>query len=327
MLEALMAAAAAVLAADSLAETFGRMTEQLRQLVPYDDLVVYEVTSDRTRLQAVFADGAWVEEVMAEKFSVEEGITGHTLRTGATSNVARSDLDPSSKTVSGTLEEPESLVCVPMTVEGQTIAALNVYRTGEDVAFLAHEAAVIERFATMAALAFNSARQRELLQIQATTDPLTGLLNRRAYLERLEAELARAKRAGSLVSVVLLDIDDFKAINDMHGHAEGDRVLKTVGERLRETVRSDETVARYGGEEFALILAGPELKLAIEASERFRAAIATISIGSSNLSASAGLASWPAHAANAEALIEAADRALYFAKRSGKDRTEAAKID
>lgn len=319
-----MAAAAAVLAADSLAETFGRMTGQLRRLVPYDDLVVYEVTPDRTELQPVFADGNWVEEVMAETFPIEDGITGRTVLAGTPSNVPRSDLDPSSKTVPGTAEEAEALVCVPLGVEGQTIGALNVYRMGEDVAFSGKEAQVIERFATMFALAFNSARQRELLQVQANTDALTGLLNRRAYTERLAAELARAQRAGTVVSVVLLDVDEFKGINDRYGHAEGDRVLRAIGEALRETVRSDETVARFGGEEFSLILAGVESEIAREATERFRAAIATVAVGGSVLSVSAGLASWPTHGDSAEEVLEAADRALYAAKRLGKDRTHLA---
>ncbi len=319
-----MDAAAAVLAADSLAETFGRVTRQLHRLVPHDDLAIYEVIADRTELRAVFADGAWVEEVMAETFPVSEGITGRTVSEGATSNVPRTDLDPRASTVAGTAEDPEALVCVPLRVEGQTIGALNVYRMGEDVSFSAHEARVIERFATMVALAFTSARQRDRLQVQANTDELTGLLNRRAYLERLDAELARAKRAGTVVAVVLLDIDGFKAINDTQGHAEGDRVLRAIGRRLRETVRADETVARFGGEEFALILAGAETIRAREASERFRAAIGTVSSRGSRLSASAGLALWPADAANAEELLGAADRALYRAKRSGKDRTEQA---
>ncbi len=323
-LEALMDAAAAVLAAASLAETFGRVTRHLRQLVPYDDLAIYEVIADRAELRPVFADGTWVEEVMAETFPVGEGITGRTVSEGVTSNVPRTDLDPRSKTVPGTAEAPEALVCVPLRVESQTIGALNVYRLGEDVTFSSHEARVIERFATMVALAFTSARQRELLQVQANTDELTGLLNRRAYLERLDAELARGQRAGSAVAVVLLDVDEFKAINDTHGHAEGDRVLRAIGERLRETVRTDETVARLGGEEFALILAGAETLRARDASERFRAAIGEVSSGGSGLSASAGLASWPADAASAEELLGAADRALYRAKRSGKNRTERA---
>jgi diguanylate cyclase (GGDEF)-like protein len=323
-LEALMDAATAVLAADSLEETFGRITRRLGGLVPYDDLVVYEVDPTRTEVRPVFADGAWVEQVMAETFSIEDGITGRALREGKTMNVPRTDLDPDASQVAGTAVEAEALICVPLIVEGETIGALNVYRLGEDVGFDDQEAQVIERFAAMAALAWNSARQRELLRTQARTDPLTGLLNRRAFYERLTEELARAARTESPLSVVLLDIDRFKPINDTYGHAEGDRVLRAVGESLQATVRIDETVARFGGEEFALIAAGASAWEAIEAADRFRAAIAGVKAHESALSASAGVAGWPDDGSSADELLEAADKALYRAKNAGRNRTCAA---
>jgi diguanylate cyclase (GGDEF)-like protein len=319
-----MDAAAAVLSADSLDETFGRITARLAELVPFDDLVVYEVDPTKTRLGAVFADGRWIDEVMAETFGINEGLTGYTIRRGETSNVDRSDLHPASKVVPGTEQEPEALVCVPMVVEGETIGALNVYRSGEDAGFTAQEARVIERFCAMAALAFHSARQRERLRAQARTDSLTGILNRRAYFERLSEELARGKRTDTPVSVVLLDIDHFKVVNDEHGHAEGDRVLQAIATKLQTTVRTDETVARYGGEEFALIAARADTAAAIELAERARTAIAEVDVHGRAISASAGVATWPADGDNADRLLEAADTALYAAKRAGRDRTCAA---
>jgi diguanylate cyclase (GGDEF)-like protein len=319
-----MDAAAAVLSADSLEETFGRITARLGELVPFDDLVIYEVDPSRTQLGAVFADGRWIDEVMAESFGIDEGLTGHTIRQGATSNVARSDLHPASRVVPGTEQEPEALVCVPMVVEGETIGALNVYRSGEDVGFDAQEAGVIERFCAMAALAFNTARQRERLREQARTDSLTGILNRRAYFERLSVELARAKRTDALVSVVLLDIDHFKPVNDEHGHAEGDRVLQAIAAKLQATVRTDETVARYGGEEFALIAFGSGGAQAVELAERARAAVGEVAVSGHPITASAGVATWPADGENADRLLEAADAALYAAKRAGRNRTSVA---
>ncbi len=316
-----MDAAAAVLAADSLEDTFGRITRQLGALVPYDDLVIYEVDRSGSTIRAVFADGSWVEEVMAESFSIDEGITGRTLRERRTLNIPRTDLDPSSETVSGTTDEPEALVCVPLVVEGRTIAALNVYRSGDDVAFSVQEAQVIERFAAMAALAFNSARHREMLRVQARTDGLTGLLNRRAYQERFAEELERALLSGRSLSVVLLDLDHFKAINDTRGHTEGDRALQAVGEQLRAAVRADDTVARLGGEEFILIMPGASTEQATEAAERMRGAVAEVAVGDRRLSASAGVATFPADGSTVERLLEVADAALYRAKRGGRDRT------
>ncbi len=320
-LEALMDAAAAVLSADSLEETFGRIAGRLSDLVPFDDLVIYEVDASRTTLAAVFADGRWSDEVMAERFSIDEGLTGQAIKAETTLNVPRSDLHPASKVVPGTKEEPEALVCVPMFVGGETIGALNVYRAGVDAGFTAQEATVIERFCAMAALAFNSARQRELLRAQARTDSLTGMLNRRAFYERMAEELARGERTDSKVSVVLLDIDHFKAINDEHGHAEGDRALQEIAARLQATIRTDETAARYGGEEFALIAAGADSKAAVELAERARAAIAEIEFHGRMLSASAGVATWPTDGDNPDRLLEASDRAMYTAKRGGRNRT------
>jgi diguanylate cyclase (GGDEF)-like protein len=316
-----MDAAAAVLSADSLDETFGRITARLAELVPFDDLVIYEVDPTRTRLRAVFADGRWVDEVMAESFGIDEGLTGYTIAQGETSNVPRSDLHPASKVVPGTEQEPEALVCVPMVVEGETIGALNVYRGGEDAAFSAQEAGVVERFCAIAALAFNSARQRERLRTLARTDSLTGMLNRRAYFERLSEELARGKRIQAPVSVVLLDIDHFKPVNDEHGHAEGDRVLQAIAAKLQTTVRADETVARYGGEEFSLIAAGAGTQEVVELAERIRAAVSEVGVHGRAITASAGVATWPQDGDNPDRLLEAADAALYEAKRAGRDRT------
>lgn len=323
-LEALMDAAAAVLAADSLRETFGRITRHLRELVPHDDLVIYEVDPTGTIVHPVFADGNWVDEVMAESFSIEVGITGRALRERRTANIAHAELDPASAVVPGTAVEPEALVCVPLIVEDRTIAALNVYRCGSDVAFDDQEAKVIERFGAMAALAFHSARQREMLLAQARTDGLTGLLNHRAFHERLAEETERALVGDLELSVVLLDIDHFKAINDTYGHGEGDRALHEVGKRLRAAVRADDIVARLGGEEFALLVAGAGRLEAAAAAERMRGAVAAVRVDAGRLTASAGVATFPGDAGSPQRLLEAADTALYVAKRNGRDRACAA---
>src|SRR5215211_21056 len=320
VLEALMEATAAVLAADSLGETFGRIASHLRILVPHDDLVVYELREARS-LAPVFARGKWADEVMADQpFSIEEGITGAAVRELRTLNVARTDRHPLAQKVAGTEMEPEALVSVPLLVEDLAVGALNVYRLGEDVGFSVAEAEVIERFAAMAALAFNSARQRETLRAQARTDGLTGLLNHRACHERLHDEMCDALDAGRRLSVVVLDLDRFKTINDTHGHAEGDRALRAVAESLRAAVRADDAVARLGGEEFALILPGAGREQAIEAAERAREAITALTVAGERLTASAGVATCPDDSRTPGRLLELADAALYRAKGAGRDQ-------
>lgn len=320
-LEALVDAAAGILAADSLSDTLGRIAHHLAELLDYDELSVYEVDRAGETLVPVFALGAYAEEVMADSFPVTEGVTGWVVSNRRTRNVARADQDPIVAIVEGTEMEPESLVSVPLLVEDRVVAVLNVYRIGLDKTFSDAEVAQVERFATMAALAFDSARQRDTLREQARTDGLTGLLNHRACHERLSEEIARAAALGRPLSVVVLDIDHFKTVNDAYGHAEGDKVLVATAQRLRSAVREDDLVARLGGEEFALILPGVDGSRAAEAAERARAAIAEVAVGGSPLSCSAGVAAYPDDAADAGRLLELADGAMYWAKGSGRDQS------
>lgn len=211
---------------------------------------------------------------------------------------------------------------MPLLVERRAIGALNVYRLGEQAAFSAAEAEVVERFAVMAALAFDSARQREVLRAQASTDGLTGLLNRRSCHERLELEVASALENERSLGLVAIDLDHFKSINDAYGHAEGDRILRAAAGRLTSAVRDTDVAARLGGEEFALILPGAGPVEAVQSAERARAAIAGISVGGRALTATAGIATCPEDSRNAGRLLELADAALYSGKRAGRDRSE-----
>ena len=164
-------------------------------------------------------------------------------------------------------------------------------------------------------------RQARELHDMAHTDPLTGLVNHRGFHEALAAELARAQRDGTQLSLVNVDLDDFKTINDTHGHPYGDEVLRGIGTQLRGSVRQGDTAARVGGEEFALILPGTSSDAAYEIAERARAAIARVPVHQFQLSASAGIATFPTDAEDASTLAQLADGALYWAKSAGKQRT------
>ncbi len=289
-LEALVDAAAGILAADSLEGTLGRIAHHLSALLDYHDLTVYEVDDAAGLLKPVFAVGNWVDEVLENPIPLGTGVTGWVVANRQTRNVPNTCLEPVSNVVAGTPDDPEAFVCVPLLARDRVLGALNVYRNGEDVTFTDEEVELIERFATMAALAYDSARQRDTLREQVRRDGLTGLLNHRACHERLREELA----LGGPVAIVLIDLDHFKVINDAHGHAEGDRVLAAAAERLRSVVRDSDAVGRLGGEEFVLILPGADPETAEDCAERARAALAELTVRGRPLEASAGVAAAPA---------------------------------
>lgn len=164
----------------------------------------------------------------------------------------------------------------------------------------------------------------ELLREQSIRDGLTGLFNRRYLDAALEQELARASRARKELTVVLCDIDHFKAVNDKHGHLAGDEVLRVLSQVIRKHSRNDDLVCRYGGEEFLLILPSVANADACMRADEMREAIAGTSIqfGDFMLSvtASFGVASFPQDADSTAGLLTAADKALYAAKRTGRNK-------
>ncbi|HET7310769.1 MAG TPA: sensor domain-containing diguanylate cyclase [Mycobacteriales bacterium] len=183
--------------------------------------------------------------------------------------------------------------------------------------------ATTERFASHAAMAMRNANLLERMQQMAVTDGLTELANRRSFDRSLDRELTRANRTDGRLSVVLLDIDHFKNLNDTHGHVVGDAVLRQVAAALRECGREYDTVARYGGEEFAAVLPGCSSALALQVAERLRRAVEEAATDVA-VTASAGVATFPYDGVDAGSLLEAADQALYASKRSGRNTVRSA---
>src|SRR4029079_7069246 len=163
-------------------------------------------------------------------------------------------LDPRVEFVPGTPPDPEALISVPLIARGSLKGALNIHRIRVDASFDHDEFELARWFGDAAALAIDNAQIRARLEHLAHTDSLTGLYNHRYFHERLRSELARAGRAHDLVALMMLDIDDFKRVNDVCGHAEGDEVLQAIAALLRKTVRLSDVVCRVGGEAVAVIL-------------------------------------------------------------------------
>jgi diguanylate cyclase (GGDEF)-like protein len=196
-----------------------------------------------------------------------------------------------------------------------------------DRAFTAAERELFHYLAEQAAVSIENVGLHETVERQAVTDELTGLFNRRRFQEAMATEVERSKRFGQPVGLVLLDLDDFKNVNDTYGHQQGDLVLREVARVLRETSREIDEPARYGGEELAVVLPGTDLEGAYNLAERVRAGIEELALplldgdGTLRVTASFGVATLPGSADDMRDLVAAADEALYRAKRAGKNRT------
>jgi diguanylate cyclase (GGDEF)-like protein len=208
------------------------------------------------------------------------------------------------------------------------LGAISIARHGNT--FTGEEEDLLEYLAGQAVVSIENASLHETVERQAVTDELTGLANVRAFMEFLDRELERRRRFEQPVGLVMIDLDDFKRVNDTYRHQQGDEVLAHVAWVLRDASRDLDTVARYGGEELAVVLPQTDASGAAKLAERMRHAIESLHVprvdgsGTIEVTASFGVASVPENAFDRNDLIAAADAALYAAKAAGKNRVERA---
>ncbi|MGI8922177.1 MAG: diguanylate cyclase [Solirubrobacteraceae bacterium] len=223
-----------------------------------------------------------------------------------------------------------SALAYPLAPRGDRgeLALISVARAGEP--FSRPQRDLFSYLGQQTARSMVNVSLHEFTRLQATTDDLTGLANYRRFHDLLKNEVERARRFNQSLGLVLLDIDDFKQINDTYGHQQGDVVLRELGRLLRASAREIDEPARYGGEELVVALPQTDLEGAYHLAERLRKAICALEVellnggGKLRLTASCGAAAIPDSARSADDLIAAADAALYRAKRAGKNRSERA---
>jgi diguanylate cyclase (GGDEF)-like protein len=211
---------------------------------------------------------------------------------------------------------------VPLICQDRVVGVLNLADKMGRETFSSEDIALIELFSQLVGASIGNIKLFEKIQRQATTDGLTGLINHKAFYEVLEKELWRSRRYGGQISLIMVDIDSLKQINDTYGHRAGDKVIKEISRRIKECIRQIDTAARYGGDEFAVILPNTPLQDAIVVAERMVEAVAssptTWNKEQIALSISVGLGQYDADA-NPEDITSRSDEALYIAKQAGKN--------
>ena len=310
-----------VLSEQSLQALLERIADTVAELVPYDSLIIYEAEDAQRLLKPVLARDEWADQIMETVCDYGVGISGYAVENQEPVLANRADQDPRVLSVPGTPLEPEAMICIPLVSREKVKGCLNIYRQGEEAKFSDEEFELAKRFGDAAALAIDNAKLLSILEQQALTDPLTGLYNHRHFQERLRSELERASRSKDSTALLLLDIDDFKKVNDVYGHSVGDKILVALAESLKETVRASDVPCRIGGEEFAVILpscdAGDALGLATRLLNNF-AELDFDDVG--GVSVSLGISQGPEHAMNARELLTYAEAAMLTAKAKGGNR-------
>jgi diguanylate cyclase (GGDEF)-like protein len=266
-----------------------------------------------TKEVEIKAEAGATAHAMGKRIPLGTGILGRVARTGERALVQNAP--PGSPT--GILSDSRAVLCIPITYGESLLGVLNVESHNEN-AFSPQDVLILNTLADLLATALHNAFVFQKLQQQSITDGLTGIKTRRFFWEALSAEWKRASRSGRPFSVVLIDLDKFKEVNDTMGHFEGDLVLARVGRLLEQKSRQSNVVARYGGDEFIILMPETGAEQAQVLAERLRQWIATDPmLGEHHVTGSFGVASFPMHGFSIEDIIRVADAGMYVSKRSG----------
>jgi len=259
------------------------------------------------------AEAGTTEKALGRRIPLGVGILGRVARTGEMQLVHSTG----GGRLLGILPEAKSVVSIPIAYGDTLLGVLNVESRREN-AFAPQEILILRTLADLLATALHNAFVFQKMQQQSITDGLTGIKTRRFFNEALQSEWKRASRSGRPFSVVLIDLDKFKNVNDTMGHLEGDLVLARIGRILEQKSRQSNVVARYGGDEFVILMPETGVEQAQILSERLRLWIATDTVlNERQITGSFGVATFPVHGASAEDIVRIADMGMYAAKRTG----------
>ncbi|HEY6911224.1 MAG TPA: diguanylate cyclase [Myxococcales bacterium] len=286
-------------------------------------VMLLDARSQELVVEALAGDAP--KEARGLHFKLGEGVTGEVAARGKTIYVTDVTRDARYLNYKVGRERAGSFLAVPLRSKGNVLGVMNFQRPRVD-GFSLQDVRLAEAVAAQAALSIANARLYQQTLELSFTDPLTGVANRRQLLVRLEQEVSRSARFGEPLSLLMIDLDLFKRVNDAHGHAVGDGVLRGVALALAQNVRRIDVVARIGGDEFCVLLPRAAKHEALEVAEKLRRAVAAAELPGPQgqpplfITSSAGVATLRVDADDAPGLMDRADAALFEAKRLGRDR-------
>jgi diguanylate cyclase (GGDEF)-like protein len=300
----------------------------IREIVDYDFCYLFLVAPDERRMTIKVAQGS-VAEVVDLSVMLTDGLLSHIVR--SRKPLIFSNPSPSGAADSRIFPAPSplrltarSFLGLPMTMDDRVVAVALLGSNRAD-AYTATDQNFLSIMCHQAALSIVEAETHAQLERMATTDGLTGVFNHRSFQDRLKDEFLRASRHPEPFSLLFIDIDHFKKVNDTHGHPAGDAALKMLSGLLLKQTRKIDMVARYGGEEFAILLVKADSHQAYPLAERIRQTIEQASFAWQTkaipLTISIGIASFPEDAGSREEMIQCADQALYVSKQRGRNQS------
>jgi diguanylate cyclase (GGDEF)-like protein len=273
-----------------------------------------------TKAIEIKAEAGLTAKALGKRVPLGVGIMGRVARTGETQLVQSAGEGH----LLGVLPESRAVLCIPISYGESLLGVLNVESRREN-AFAQQDVLILNTLADLLATALHNSFVFQKLQQQSITDGLTGIKTRRFFWEALTSEWKRASRSGRPFSVVLIDLDKFKEVNDTLGHLEGDLVLARVGRLLEQKCRQSNVVARYGGDEFIILMPETGVEQAQILAERLRLWIVTDPmLAEHHISGSFGVASFPVHGFTVEDIIRVADAGMYVSKHAGGNRVSTA---
>ena len=258
------------------------------------------------------------------KLPTAEGVWGRVLMSGKTLVIGDVTKE---KGYAGFFEESRSRMCIPLVSFGQLLGVLTL-DSAQTETFGSADQQTLEAVADICATAIQNAQHVERVRQLAYIDGLTGIFNRRFFELRISEEIERAKRFGAGMAVIMVDIDQFKRLNDEFGHLLGDEVLRQISSIFSQHLRKIDVVCRYGGEEFAILLSQTNAEHALRVAEKLRRVIEEWQFPGvpRSVTISAGAATFPDHGTTRDDLVKAADAGLYVAKQAGRNQVSLAPV-